>query len=98
MTELSQYLECLGPEYSKRVFDAESGAEEPRRGGTGAALARDIAWRATDDDALLAALGEGERERAPAPRRNLRLRLRLTAIKRPSPEISSSPTTRTART
>ena len=30
MTELvSEYLECLGLEYSKRVFDAESGAVRP---------------------------------------------------------------------
>ena len=105
MTELvSEYLECLGLEYSKRVFDAESGAEELASRRDRAALARDMGvappreakrrrcWRRR-----WARAREGE-PKVSAPRRNLRLRLRLTAIKRPSPEISSSPTTRTART
>ena len=43
MTELvSEYLECLGLEYSKRVFDAESGAEELASRRDRAALARDM--------------------------------------------------------
>ena len=69
------------------------------QGSAGAGHGRGAATRRSD-----AAAGgrwrEGERgePKAVGPRRNLRLRLRLTAIKRPSPEISSSPTTRTART
>mgnify|MGYP003310347737 CR=1 FL=1 len=61
MTELvSEYLECLGLDYSKRVFDAESGAEELASRRDRAALARDMGVAPPRDDAtpLLAALEE----------------------------------------
>ena len=65
MTELvSEYLECLGLEYSKRVFDAESGAEELASRRDRAALARDMGVAPPRDEAtplLAAALGEGAR-------------------------------------
>lgn len=63
MTELvSEYLECLGLDYSKRVFDAESGAEELASRRDRAALARDVGVAPPRDDAtpvLAAAMGEG---------------------------------------
>jgi hypothetical protein len=62
MTELvSEYLECLGLDYSKRVFDAESGAEELASRRDRAALARDVGVAPPADDAaplLSSALGE----------------------------------------
>lgn len=65
MTELvSEYLECLGLDYSKRVFDAESGAEELASRRDRAALARDMGVAPPRDEAtplLAAALGEGAR-------------------------------------
>ena len=63
MTELvSEYLECLGLDYSKRVFDAESGAEELASRRDRAALARDMGVAPPRDDAtplLAAAMGDG---------------------------------------
>ena len=69
MTELvSEYLECLGLEYSKRVFDAESGADELASRRDRAALARDMGVAPPRDEAtplLAAALGEGAESRKP---------------------------------
>lgn len=60
MTELvSEYLECLGLDYSKRVFDAESGAEELASRRDRAALARDVGVAPPAATPLLSsALGE----------------------------------------
>ena len=62
MTELvSEYLECLGLDYSKRVFDAESGAEELASRRDRAALARDVGVAPPADATPLLSSALGER-------------------------------------
>ena len=62
MTELvSEYLECLGLDYSKRVFDAESGAEELASRRDRAALARDVGVAPPADTTPLLSSALGER-------------------------------------